>query len=111
MSRKTISIIVIFIFVLSLSFTSYASEMDILLDKLTEKGLAVSMTEANHCYENAMAERVNGILKQEYELDYAFKTKEQAQAAFYQAVDLYNTRRPHMSLNYRIPAEVHEKAA
>jgi len=54
------------------------------------------MTEINHCYENAMAERVNGILKKEYELDSTFKTKKQAEIAFYQAVDLYNTRRPHM---------------
>jgi transposase InsO family protein len=80
-------------------------------NKLKSSGLAISMTEVNHCYENAMAERVNGILKQEYELDYTFKTKEQARVAFYQAVNLYNTRRPHMSLGYRIPAEVHEKAA
>jgi transposase InsO family protein len=80
-------------------------------DKLKDNGCAISMTEVNHCYENAMAERVNGILKQEYELDYTFKTKEQARLAFYQAVNLYNTRRPHMSLNYRIPAEVHSEAA
>jgi transposase InsO family protein len=58
-----------------------------------------------------MAERINGILKQEYELDYTFRTKEHARIAFYQAVNLYNTRRPHMSLNYRIPAEVHSEAA
>jgi len=69
------------------------------------------MTEINHCYENAMAERVNGILKQEYELDSTFKTKKQAEIAFYQAVNLYNTRRPYMSLGYCIPAEVHERAA
>ena len=65
------------------------------------------MTEKNHCYENAMAERVNGILKQEYGLDYTFQTKEQAVATFYEAVNLYNNRRPHMSLNYMIPAVVH----
>jgi putative transposase len=57
-----------------------------------------------------MAERVNGILKH-YDLDSTFKTKKQAETAFYQAVHLYNTRRPHMSLNYRIPAEVHRRAA
>ena len=77
------------------------------VDILRGRGLSVSMTEVNHCYENAMAERVNGILKQEYDLDYTFPTKEQAVSAFYQAVNLYNNRRPHMSLNYQIPAEVH----
>ena len=68
------------------------------------------MTEVNHCYENAMAERVNGILKQEYGLDYTFSTKEQAIKAVYEAVRLYNNNRPHMSLNYMIPAEVHKAA-
>ena len=48
------------------------------------------MTEVNHCYENAMAKRVNGILKHEYEFDGTFKTKEQTEAVFYQAVNLYN---------------------
>jgi putative transposase len=80
-------------------------------NKLKERKLSVSITEVNHCYENAMAERVNGILKQEYELDSTFKTKKQAETAFYQAIHLYNTRRPHMSLDYCIPAEVHERAA
>jgi transposase InsO family protein len=79
---------------------------------LFERGLSVSMTETHHCYENAKAERVNGILKQEYNLDQIFKTKEQARAAFYEAVELYNYCRPHMSLNLKCPAEVHhEKAA
>ena len=43
--------------------------------RLKKRGLSVSMTEQNHCYENAMAERVNGILKQEYGLDQVFITK------------------------------------
>ena len=81
------------------------------INSLKAHNISASMTEVNHCYENAIAERVNGILKQEYELDYTFKTKEQAKATFYQAVELYNTKRPHMSLNYCIPAEVHERAA
>lgn len=81
------------------------------VERLQQRGLPVSMTEVLHCYENAMAERVNGILKQEYELDRTFRTKAQAVAAFGQAVQLYNHRRPHLALNYRTPAEVHEKAA
>jgi len=81
------------------------------VDRLEARGLVVSMTEALHCYENALAERVNGILKQEYELDRTFKTKAQAILAFRQAVRLYNHRRPHLALKYRTPAEVHEVAA
>lgn len=78
---------------------------------LESRGLAVSMTEENHCYENAAAERVNGILKQEYALGEVFKTRAEAQLVLAQAVMLYNTRRPHTSLGYRIPSEVHERAA
>jgi transposase InsO family protein len=81
------------------------------VERLQERGLPVSMTEVLHCYENALAERVNGIIKQEYELDRTFRTKEQAIAAFRQAVWLYNHRRPHLALDYRTPAEVHAQAA
>jgi putative transposase len=79
--------------------------------RLQERGLPVSMTQVMHCYENAQAERVNGILKQEYELDQRFRTKAQARKAFEQAVWLYNHRRPHLRLNYRFPSDVHEQAA
>lgn len=81
------------------------------VERLRDRGLPVSMTEIMHCYENAMAERVNGILKQEYELDRTFRTKVQAKKAFEQAVWLYNNRRPHLNLNYRFPADVHKEAA
>ena len=81
------------------------------VNRLQARGLAISMTEVMHCYENALAERVNGILKQEYEMDRTFRTKAQAVAAFQQAVFLYNHRRPHLMLNYRFPADVHAEAA
>ena len=77
--------------------------------KLREYGLGISMTEELHCYENAKAERVNGILKQEYFLGGCFRTKQQAIKAVDQAVWLYNMRRPHQALNYETPAIVHEK--
>ena len=65
------------------------------------------MTEEDHCAENALAERMNGILKSEYGLGRKFKTKVAARLAVDQAVRLYNTRRPHTSLGYRFPQEVH----
>ena len=77
--------------------------------RLRDYGLGISMTEEMHCYENAKAERVNGILKQEYYLGGTFRTKSQAVEAVDQAVWLYNTRRPHLKLNYRTPEEMHEK--
>lgn len=81
------------------------------VELLEHRGLAISMTEQAHCYENAMAERVNGILKQEFGLDHTFATKAQAVTAFAQAVALYNTRRPHLSLEYRTPDQVHRMVA
>ena len=81
------------------------------VEQLQARGLPISMTQVMHCYENSQAERVNGILKQEYALDRRFRTKEQAREAFAQAVWLYNHRRPHMRLGYRFPADVHEQAA
>jgi len=79
--------------------------------RLQERGLSISMTQILHCYENAAAERVIGTLKQEYEMDRCFRTKEQAREAFHQAVYLYNHRRPHLSLNYATPAEAHARPA
>jgi putative transposase len=81
------------------------------VERLQARGLPISMTQVMHCYENAQAERVNGILKQEYELDRRFRSKDQARKAFEQAVWLYNHRRPHLRLDYRFPADVHEEAA
>ena len=69
--------------------------------------MPISMTEKNHCYENALAERVNGILKHEYELAGRFKHKSMAKEACCQAIHLYNTDRPHLALNMKVPDEVH----
>lgn len=75
-----------------------------LLDKHRIK---ISMTQDNHCYENAMAERVNGILKDEYLLDQTFKDYKAALLACKQAIGLYNNSRPHWSLNLKTPQQVH----
>jgi putative transposase len=75
---------------------------------LGSRELKISMTERDHCAENALAERMNGILKQEYRLGTEFATKAQARAAAAQGIWLYNTKRPHTALNYQMPAEVHQ---
>ncbi len=69
--------------------------------------MEISMTEENHCYENAMAERVNGILKQEYLLDETFADKASALRAVKEAISSYNNYRPHWSLNLLTPRQVH----
>jgi len=71
------------------------------------RALSMSMTEKDHCAENALAERMNGILKSEYGLDQRFKTKTQTRKAVEQAIELYGTRRPHGALGNRFPAQVH----
>jgi putative transposase len=76
--------------------------------RLQERGLGISMTEANHCAENALAERMNGILKQEYGLGVEFVTKAAARQVVRQGIELYNTRRPHNSLGKRTPAQLHQ---
>lgn len=78
---------------------------------LSSRGLSISMTEENHCYENAKAERLNGTLKREYGLGAEFGRKSEVKVAVSQAVSLYNSRRPHAALGYRVPLSVHRPAA
>ena len=72
-----------------------------------QAGLTMSMTEKNHSAENALAERVNGILKQEYWLDAHFENKCHARQATAHGIRMYNTRRPHTALKLATPEQVH----
>lgn len=78
---------------------------------LANRSLPISMTEQNHCYENCYAERVNGILKDEFHLDRPFRTRDQARRAIAESIHTYNTRRLHTSLQMRTPKQVHQPAA
>jgi len=78
---------------------------------LKRKNIEISMTEENHCYENAVAERGNGILKDEFYLDQTFTSLVQAKRATKNAIDLYNSKRLHLSLNFKTPDYVHKNAA
>ena len=75
-----------------------------------QAGLRMSMTEKNHSAENALAERMNGILKQEYDLDAEFETRWAARQATVQGIQLYNYRRPHTALALSTPGSVHDEA-
>lgn len=81
------------------------------VNALTDRGLSVSMTGQDHCAENALAERMNGILKSEYGLGQEAPTKAVGRQLVTQAVNLNNTRRPHTALALRMPAEVHSLTA
>ena len=76
---------------------------------LRRRDMPISMTEQNHCYENAHAERVHGTLKQEYSLRLTFRYRDQARRAAEEAIWLYNNRRPHTSLGFQRPAQVHQQ--
>jgi putative transposase len=70
-----------------------------------------SMTAESHCYENAHAERVNGILKSEFNLDARFDSFASAQQAVEKSISIYNNKRFHWSLKLRTPADVYSQAA
>ena len=76
---------------------------------LTQIGISISMTEKGDPYENAIAERVNGILKAEFELDIDFSSFDAAKKAVDKAIDIYNHQRPHSSCNYMTPAQAHQQ--
>jgi len=70
--------------------------------------IGISMTENGDPYENAIAERVNGILKEEYDLHETFADYLTANEAVKIAVYKYNNKRPHASCNYMVPADAHQ---
>ena len=79
--------------------------------KLKKRKIRISMTEENHCYENAVAERVNGILKDEFYLDQCFFSTVHASKAAKSAIEIYNNKRLHLSLGYKTPNMVFKNIA
>lgn len=73
---------------------------------LKKKKAVISMTENSDPYENAIAERVNGILKTEL-LKTRYDNEYLAQKAIQKAVTIYNTKRPHLSIGLLTPQSVH----
>ena len=76
---------------------------------LEQRAMSISMTEKGDPYENAIAERVNGILKSEFGLDRDFENLKQATDAVEGAISIYNQVRPHASCNYLTPEQAHQK--
>ena len=75
---------------------------------LTDHRIGISMTENGDPYENALAERINGILKSEFNLGSSFKSIAEAQQVLDAAIKNYNDYRPHLSLNLLTPQQVHQ---
>jgi transposase InsO family protein len=75
---------------------------------LQENGITTSMTDGYDCYQNALAERINGILKNEFLLD-TYQDIDQARKVIEQSVDIYNSKRPHLSLKMKTPNQIHKQ--
>jgi transposase InsO family protein len=81
------------------------------VEKLKAPGRSIRITEEMHCDENAHAERLKGIVKQEYGFGSSFRSKKQALVAVDEGVFLYNTKRPHRARNYETPEKMHRRVA
>jgi transposase InsO family protein len=75
------------------------------IDILKEYNVKISMTECGDPKDNAVAERVNGIIKNELLMGMSFFSIEEVRKALKVAIDFYNNERPHMSLDWKTPAE------
>mgnify|MGYP000367813312 CR=1 FL=1 len=77
-------------------------------EKLSENNLTPSMTDGYDCYQNALAERVNGILKQEFLL-YKCQNLDELKQLVDESILIYNEMRPHLSLDMKTPSQVLKK--
>lgn len=78
-------------------------------DLLTRNNILTSMTENSDPYENAIAERINGIIKNEFMLEELKVDFDTMKAVVKQTIDIYNNKRPHLSCNMQTPAQCHKK--
>lgn len=80
-----------------------------LYQELLEKNnITPSMTDGYDCYQNALAERINGILKSEFLLEHCASFKD-LQRATKESIEIYNTKRPHLSLKMKTPNCKHKE--
>lgn len=86
-----------------LQYCSYIYQLVLNKNKITP-----SMTDGYDCYQNALAERINGILKNEF-LIYKCNTKKELELLIRESINIYNNSRPHWALNLKTPNFIHEK--
>lgn len=77
------------------------------IEQLQKNNIIPSMTDKDHVYQNSLAERVNGILKQEFDIDIGFDSLKEARFVIKYVIDIYNNKRRHTSLHYLTPNFVH----
>jgi transposase InsO family protein len=78
-------------------------------EHLKKNGITISMTENGDPYENAVAERINGILKDEFGLGERMDDMEQTRKQARQSIETYNTLRPHLSCQLLTPQQMHQQ--
>lgn len=76
--------------------------------ELQRSNVKPSMTDGYDCYQNALAERINGILKGEF-LIYKCNNAKELKQLIEESIDTYNNKRPHLSLKYKTPNFIHNK--
>ena len=81
---------------------------DAYIDQLKQYNIQISMTENGDPLENALAERLNGIIKEEYLDNFKVETVNDAKELLQRVVELYNTDRPHMSIGNLTPHHIHQ---
>lgn len=79
------------------------------VDLLHKNNIKISMAEIGNPYENAVAERVNGTLKNEMLEEYTKLTKQQVIQDITEAINIYNDERPHLSCEGLTPSQAHKK--
>lgn len=79
------------------------------IKKLNENNVQISMTEKGDPYENAIAERINGILKYEFLIVDGFKNHQEARDVIEESIEIYNQKRPHMSCQMLTPNNAHKQ--
>lgn len=75
---------------------------------LKKNKIEISMTQDGNPLDNAIAERINGILKDEWLYQKTLKTKKSALLYLHNITNIYNTVRPHLSLNMQTPEQIHK---
>jgi len=74
---------------------------------LNDENIAISMTQSGSPYDNALAERVNGIIKNEFYPKRVYQNHKEAAKAITRIIHTYNNKRPHASIDYLTPDQAH----
>jgi len=74
---------------------------------LNNANIAISMTQSGSPYENALAERVNGIIKNEFFPKKVYQNHKEAKKTIGRTIYTYNEKRPHSSIDYLTPGQAH----